>query len=167
MVLPATELNMLHFWVYKPVRSSENRFSSENKFAWSGITCNKTGHVSYEEAKKVVTKLDHKLDSSELKWTQDTPGVAFWNFLCIFPFYWMKIQLKSWIQDWVFNSVYWRSFCALMNSIVCISDILNYYRANIERTFEGNSQNKVNNKKYFQKIEMLCTRYQLNVWDNH
>ena len=105
VVLPATELNMLHFWVYKPVRSSENRFSSENKFAWSGITCNKTGHVSYEEAKKVVTKLDHKLDLSELKWTQDTPGVAFWNFLCIFPFYWMKIQLKSWIQDWVFNSV--------------------------------------------------------------
>ena len=67
VVLPATELNMLHFWVYKPVRSSENRFSSENKFAWSGITCNKTGHVSYEEAKKVVTKLGHQLDLSELK----------------------------------------------------------------------------------------------------
>ena len=67
VVLPATELNMLHLWVDKPVRSSENRFSSENKFAWSGITCNKTGHVSYEEAKKVVTKLDHKLDLSELK----------------------------------------------------------------------------------------------------
>ena len=67
VVLPATELNMLHFWVYKPVRSSENRFSSENKFAWSGIICNATGHVSYEVAKKVVTKLDHKLDLSELK----------------------------------------------------------------------------------------------------